>query len=176
MWKRWSSFFSCSMTCASRSGPSPGLNRSQIRFWQMGWTTGQILLLNAQGEQVLQVFGDVHGGVSEPRALAHHLHDTCGGNSFIITPPFSPSAICVTSGGTCLPGQLPAREPLGLVIGLHLRHQLGVAALGLDDGDDAGLFAPGVPARPAGAAGACVPGPWPFSGRSTVCSCTSTHW
>jgi len=41
-------------------------------------------------------------GTSEPE----HSRMTSmyfGGNSFIITPPFSPSAIWVTSGGTCLP-------------------------------------------------------------------------
>ena len=54
------------------------------------------------------------------------------GNSFIITPPFSPSAIWTTSGGT-LRRRAPAPEPLRLVIRLHLGDQLGVAALGLDD-------------------------------------------
>ena len=34
------------------------------------------------------------------------------GNSFIITPPFSPSAICVTSGGTCLPASSQRDSPL----------------------------------------------------------------
>ena len=43
--------------------------------------------------------------------------------------------------------QLPAREPLGLVVRLHLRHELGVAALGLDDRDDAGLLSSIVPAH-----------------------------
>ena len=41
-------------------------------------------------------------GVLEPehsRTTSRYL----GGNSFIITPPFSPSAICVTSGGTRRP-------------------------------------------------------------------------
>ena len=41
-------------------------------------------------------------GVSDPE----HSRETSiyfGGNSFIITPPFSPSAICVASGGTEFP-------------------------------------------------------------------------
>ena len=35
-----------------------------------------------------------------------------GGNSFIITPPFSPSAIWVTSGGTRLPPRSRRDRPL----------------------------------------------------------------
>ena len=68
------------------------------------------------------------------------------GNSFIITPPFSPSAICVTSGGTELPGELAALEALRLVPGLHLRDELGVGALRLDDRDDAHRLARGIAA------------------------------
>ena len=35
-----------------------------------------------------------------------------GGNSFIITPPFSPSAICVTMRGTDLPANWAGPRPL----------------------------------------------------------------
>ena len=71
-------------------------------------------------------------GVAEPehsRITSRYL----GGNSFIITPPFSPSAICVTSGGTLRPASSHAAEPVRLVVRLHLGDELGVAALRLDD-------------------------------------------
>jgi len=58
------------------------------------------------------------------------------GNSFIMTPPFSPSAIWAESWGSiCLQGGLG--QAFGLVVRLHLGHQLGVTALGLDNGGDA---------------------------------------
>ena len=41
-------------------------------------------------------------------------------------------------------GQVNGPQALGLVVGLHLAHELGVAALGLDDRDDAGRVAVGV--------------------------------
>ena len=50
-------------------------------------------------------------GVREPehsRTTSRYL----GGNSFIITPPFSPSAIWVTSGGTLRPASSRRDRPL----------------------------------------------------------------
>ena len=56
-----------------------------------------------------------------------------GGNSFIMTPPFSPSEIWLTSDGIDLPATATRLSPLRLVVRLHLADELGVAALGLDD-------------------------------------------
>ena len=95
-----------------------------------------------------------------------------GGNSFIITPPFSPSAIWVTAEARPA-AQLLAGQALGLVIRLHLGDQFGVAPLGLDHRGDAGLLAPGVLCRPA--SGQVRPLQPPPSGSSTVCSSTRTH-
>ena len=50
-------------------------------------------------------------GVREPehaRTTSRYL----GGNSFMITPPFSPSAIWVTSGGTLRPASSMGERPL----------------------------------------------------------------
>ena len=47
-------------------------------------------------------------------AELEHSRTTCkylGGNSFIITPPFSPSAIWVTSGGTDRPASVERPMP-----------------------------------------------------------------
>ena len=50
------------------------------------------------------------GGVSLPEASAiTSLY--LGGNSFIMTPPFSPSAIWVTSGGIDLPASMARGKP-----------------------------------------------------------------
>jgi hypothetical protein len=95
---------------------------------------------------MLEVLGRVHQRHVAAAGLAHDLEEYLGGNSFIITPPFSPSAICVTSGGTERPPS-PAARAAGLVPGLHLGDELGVAALRLDDRDDAGLLAGGIAAH-----------------------------
>ncbi len=72
-------------------------------------------------------------------------------------------------GGYWPARQLRGMQACGLVVGLHLAHQLGVAALGLDHRDDAG----GVAAR------VCAHQPVRQmlrpSGCCAVCSWTSTH-
>jgi hypothetical protein len=96
-----------------------------------------------------------------------------GGNSFIITPPFSPSAICVTSGGTCArpggcgPGCFASYQgciwPTSLVSEpcvLTMATMLAVGAGELRQTSRCGRCV-----RSSGAPPAC----------STVCSCTSTQ-
>ncbi len=90
------------MTLASFSGPSPGCILSQIFFWWIGWTTGRSLRLIPAANSISRYSVPFIIGVSLPehsRTTSMNLP----GNSFIITPPFSPSAIWVTSGGTLLP-------------------------------------------------------------------------
>ncbi len=111
-------------------------------------------------------------GVCEPedsRTTSMYL----GGNSFIMTPPFSPSAICVTKGGIDFLQDRHGRA-LRFVIGLHLGHELGIAALCFDDGDNFGGFARGVLAHEAMGKMFSLRYALP-SGCSTVCSCTSTQ-
>ena len=91
------------------------------------------------------------GGVSLCRMHSRMTWRYLEGNSFIITPPFSPSAIWVTMRRDVHGQFKPARQSLGLVVRLHLGDELGVAALGLDDGDDAGFLAAGIAGRPGGA-------------------------
>ena len=71
----------------------------------------QVLLLYAHGKEYSRYSVTFMAGVLEPE----HSRMTSiyfDGNSFIITPPFSPSAICVTSGGTCLPASSQRESPL----------------------------------------------------------------
>ncbi|HEV3288447.1 MAG TPA: hypothetical protein VG123_05600, partial [Streptosporangiaceae bacterium] len=67
-----------------------------------------------------------------------------GGNSFIMTPPVLTVGDLGDQRRDPPAGQLNGPQVLGLVVGLHLAHELGVAALGLDDRDDAGRAAAGV--------------------------------
>ena len=71
------------------------------------------------------------------------------GNSFIITPPFSPSAIWVTNRRRLFSRQFPPGKPYGFVVRLHLGNEFGVAALRFDYGNDARRFALGVAANKA---------------------------
>jgi hypothetical protein len=59
----------------------------------------KVLAADPPPSQHFEVLGDVAAGVGDPeRSLMTPRY--LGGNSFIMTPPFSPSAIWVTSGGT----------------------------------------------------------------------------
>src|SRR6266571_3121341 len=111
MWKRPSSARSCLITSASRSGPSPGSMRSQIRDWNRGWITGRSFSWTPTDWSRSRYSVTFMIGVREPehsRITSKYL----AGNSFIITPPFSPSAIWVTSGGICLPARSNRDRPL----------------------------------------------------------------
>ena len=91
---------SAATTSASRSGPSPGTCAAQIRCWKSGCSTGRSPCWTPVRPQLVEVLGLTFIiGVPSPstrRTTSWYLD----GNSFIITPPFSPSAIWTTSGGT----------------------------------------------------------------------------
>ena len=66
--------------------------------------------LSFQGQNRIQTL-TFTAGVCDPehsRITATYFE----GNSFIITPPFSPSATCVTSGGACRPASSHRASPL----------------------------------------------------------------
>ena len=99
------------MTCASFSGPPPGAKRSQMRFWKIGCTAGKSFSTIPMASRCSRYSVTFRSGVSE----SEHWRTTSlnlDGNSFIITPPFSPSAIWVTSGGTLLPASSQRERPL----------------------------------------------------------------
>ena len=105
----------------------------------------QILFLQAHGKEIFEVFSHIHDGRAGAGTLSHDL-------KILRRELVHHNAAVLAVGdlrhqrGDLLAGEFPAREPLGLVIGLHLRDELGVAALGLDDGDDGSLLPAGVAA------------------------------
>src|ERR1039457_5508145 len=142
MLNRSSSAVSSAMTAASRCGPSPGSKRSHpmLEQWLQRW---QLLAADPQPSQGFEVFGDVHGGGGGPRATPD---DNEGSGRGIVHHAAAVLAVGDLGDQRRNPsaGQFNGPEALGLVVGLHLAHELGVAALGLDDRDDARRVAEGV--------------------------------
>src|SRR6266699_1328161 len=128
MLNRSSSAPSSPMTAPSRSGPSPGSKRSHTRCWSSGCKGGRSSRPIPSPASASRYSVTFTAGVGDP---GHSLMTSryLGGTSFIMDPPA---------------GQFNGPQALGLVVGLHLAHELGVAALGLDDRDDAGRVAVGV--------------------------------
>jgi hypothetical protein len=99
---------SVAITSASRAGPSPGAISAQIRCWFNGCSTGRLARGTSSWSRYSLTF---ISGVRDPDA-ARTTSKNLGGNSFIITPPFSPSAIWVTSCGTRRPASSIGRRPV----------------------------------------------------------------
>ena len=106
----------------------------------------QILLANARGKKMLQIFRHIHGWRIRRGTFAHHFK--IFGRKFI---HHHAAILAIGDLGhqrrDLFAGQFHARKPLGLVVGLHLGNQLGVAALSLNDRDDRGFLASRAPAH-----------------------------
>ena len=142
MLNRSSSALSWPMTAASRSGPSPGSKRSHTRCWSIGCKGGRSLRLIPCPASASRYSVTFTAGVGDPEhslMTSRYLGELVHHDAAVLAvgdlgdqrrdPPA---------------GQLNGPEALGFVVGLHLAHELGVAALGLDDRDDAGRLAVGV--------------------------------
>jgi hypothetical protein len=114
-----------------------------MRCWCSGWIVRQVGWLDAGGEQLLQVFGDVHDRRAGTRALADHLEIL--GWELV---HHHPADLAVGDLGDqrrhAAASELEAGQASGLGVRLHLADELGVAALGLDHGHDLGGVAGGV--------------------------------
>ncbi len=141
MLNRSSSALSSPMTAPSRSGPSPGSKRSHARCWSSGCSGGRSSRPIPSPASSSRYSVTFTAGVGDP---GHSL----------MTSRYSGETVhhdaAVLAVGDLGDQRREAGRPVqrapgpGLVVGLHLAHELGIAALGLDDRDDAGRVAVGV--------------------------------
>src|ERR1019366_5924698 len=127
MLNRLSPALSSPMTAASRSGLSPGSKRSHTRCCNSGGKGGRSSRLIPPPSQHFEVLGDVHRGGERPRALPHD-REILGGK--LVHHDAAVLAVGDLGDQRRDPpaGQLHGPEALGFVVGLHLAHELGVAA------------------------------------------------
>ena len=161
------------MTSASRSLPSPGCMRAQMRLWNKGWISGRSDSRTPVANRCSRYSVAFINGTSPPLA-SRTTSKYLDGNSFIITPPFSPSAICVTSGGTDFPASVCRSRLLasyqGCIWATSLVSDPCVLTM-------ATMLATSPAAlRHTSRCGRCLCcSPLPLPACSTVCSCTSTQ-
>jgi hypothetical protein len=124
-----------------------GLHAGPDAALEQGLDRGQVSLAHTHGRpQVFQVLGGVHQRHVAAAGLVHDVK--------VLGWKLVHHHAAVFAVGNlrhqrwhAVPGQGLAGQAAGLVPGLHLGHELGVRALGLDDGQDAGRLPGGVAAH-----------------------------
>ena len=112
--------------------PDPGLEQRL--------DDGQVTRADAGRAEQLEVLGDVHGRGRGARALPDHLEIL--GREFVHHhPAVFPVGDLGDQRRHPAAAQVLAGQAQGLVVGLHLADELGVAALRLDERGDAGALA-----------------------------------
>src|SRR5712691_5571150 len=104
----------------------------------------EICLCDTESREVLKILGNIHRRCVTSRGFSHDLKEFSGKfihhyAAILTIPNLSHERMNLPARKT------HSRQSFRLVVRLHLRNELSVAALSLNDGNDAGTLPPRVP-------------------------------